>query len=333
MAEKRIDEATGTQTMGHEWDGIEELDTPMPRWWLWTFYASIVFAVGYTVAYPAWPLIDRATGGTLGWSSRGDFEKEMAAEAKKRSPIMLALAATPIDRLPDNPELMHAAVEGGRAAFKVHCVQCHGSGAAGSKGYPNLNDDDWLWGGDIKSLQYTIEHGIRNPDHDQTRMSLMPAFGRDGILKPAQIDDLAAHVRVISGQEKPGAAARRGATLFADNCAVCHGADGKGLRDFGAPNLTDPIWLYGGSREDIAATITTARYGVMPRWGEKLGPVTVKMLAAYVHSLGGGEALPALGALPVSDAPATPVADAAKPPVADAAKPPLADAAKSDVKR
>jgi len=312
MAEQRIDEATGTRTVGHEWDGIEELDTPMPRWWLWTFYACIAFAIGYTIAYPAWPMIDHATGGMLGWSSRADFEKEMATEAKRRSPIMVALAATPIDRLPDNPALMRTAVEGGRAAFKVHCVQCHGSGAAGSKGYPNLNDDDWLWGGDIRSLQYTIENGIRNPDHDQTRMSMMPAFGKDGILNPAQVGDLTAYVRTISGQAKSNAAAARGKTLFADNCAVCHGPAGKGLRQFGAPNLADSIWLYGGDSDSIATTITNARYGVMPRWGAKLGPVTVKMLAAYVHSLGGGETLPALGTVPVSDVPRAPAAEAVK---------------------
>ena len=293
MAEKRIDEATGTQTMGHEWDGIEELDTPMPRWWLWTFYACIVFSLGYTVVYPAWPMIDRATGGTFGWSSRAEFDKEMQAEAKRRAPIMVALAATPIEQLPAKPELMQAAIEGGRAAFKVHCVQCHGSGAAGSKGYPNLNDDDWLWGGDLKTLEYSIEHGIRNPDHDQTRMSQMPAFGRDGILDGKQIGDLTAYVRVISRQDKASAASARGGQLFTDNCAVCHGTDGKGNRQFGAPNLADAIWLYGGDSDSINATISNARYGVMPRWGEKLGPVTVKMLAAYVHALGGGEATPA----------------------------------------
>lgn len=305
MAEKRIDEATGTQTMGHEWDGIEELDTPMPRWWLWTFYACIAFAIGYTIFYPAWPMIDRATGGTLGWSSRGDFDKEMQAETRRRSPVIAALAATPITQLPGNPELMQAAVEGGRAAFKVHCVQCHGSGAAGSKGYPNLNDDDWLWGGDLRTLEYTIEHGIRNPDHEQTRLSQMPAFGRDGILDGKQIADLTAYVRAFSGQDKAGASSTRGGLLFADNCAVCHGTDGKGNRQFGAPNLADKIWLYGGDSDSIAATITNARFGVMPRWGEKLGPVTVKMLAAYVWSLGGGEANPAPDPPPVSN-PATP---------------------------
>lgn len=290
MADKRVDKATGTETVGHEWDGIEELDTPMPRWWLWTFFGTIIFAIGYVVLYPAWPMLNSATRGVLGWSSHGQLESELAAQQEQRAPVMAALAATPIERLPANEKLMQAAVEGGRAAFRVHCVQCHGSGAAGSAGYPNLNDDDWLWGGDLKTIEYTIANGIRNPDHSATRMSQMPAFGRDGLLQPAQINDLVAYVRTISGQEKGNAAARRGAETFAANCAVCHGADGKGLRTFGAPNLTDGIWLYGGDAASVRQTIVNARFGVMPRWEEKLGPVTVKMLAAYVHSLGGGEA-------------------------------------------
>lgn len=289
---KRIDAPTGTETVGHEWDGIEELDTPMPRWWLWTFYATIAWALVYTIAFPAWPMLRDATAGLLGWSSRGQLAQELQAEARRRAPITQALAQVPAEDLQHNPELMQAAVEGGRAAFKVHCVQCHGSGAAGSKGYPNLNDDDWLWGGDIEAIRYTIEHGVRNPDHDQTRVSQMPAFGRDGIFKPSEIADVTAHVRAVSGQQKPDAAAARGARLFADNCAVCHGPAGKGDRKLGAPDLTDAIWLYGGDTDSIATTITNARYGVMPRWGAKLDPVTVKMLAAYVHSLGGGEALP-----------------------------------------
>ena len=290
---KRIDAATGTETVGHEWDGIEELDTPMPRWWLWALYASIVWGVIYTILYPAWPLVDRATAGVLGWSSRGVLAKELSIEEARKAPIRSAIAVTPVEQLPADARLWQAAVEGGRAAFRVNCVQCHGSGAAGSPGYPNLNDDNWLWGGDIASIHFTIEHGIRQPGHDRTRMSQMPAFGRDGMLQPAQIEDLVSHVRVISGAEKPSASSRRGAELFAQNCAACHGSEGKGDQSMGAPDLVDAIWLYGGNRETLTATITNARYGVMPSWGSRLDPVTVKMLAAYVHSLGGGEARPA----------------------------------------
>lgn len=287
---KRIDEATGTSTVGHEWDGIEELDTPMPRWWLWTFYASIVWAAGYVVLYPAWPMLNSATQGVLGWTSRSALDREMEAQAARRAPINSAIAATALTDLPAKPELMQAAVQGGAAAFRVHCVQCHGAGGAGVKKlYPSLTDDDWLWGGDLASIEYTIAHGIRNPDHKATRTSQMPAFGRDGILDAAQIADVVSHVRVISGQEKPSAAAARGNTLFQANCAVCHGATGAGDRTVGAPKLTDAVWLYGGDRDSLTATIVQPRNGVMPRWAHRIDPVTVKMLATYVYSLGGGE--------------------------------------------
>jgi cytochrome c oxidase cbb3-type subunit 3 len=296
MAEqKRIDEATGTSTVGHEWDGIEELDTPMPRWWLWTLYATIVWGLGYVILYPAWPMLNSATEGVLGWSSRGDLAKEMDADAKRRAPIVDAIAATPLTDLPARPDLMQAAVQGGGAAFRVHCVQCHGAGGAGVKKlYPSLTDDDWLWGGDLATIEYTVTHGIRNPDHKETRTSQMPAFGRDGILDAAQIGDVVSYVRTISRQEKSSMSSTRGAALFADNCAVCHGAGGEGGRQFGAPKLTDAIWLYGGDRDSLTATVNQPRNGVMPRWNNRLDPVTIKMLSTYVYSLGGGEKGPAL---------------------------------------
>lgn len=296
MSDKqRIDQPTGTQTVGHEWDGIEELNTPLPRWWLWSFYACIVFSIGYTVVYPAWPGIHGATKGLWGWSSRDMLEQEMATAAKARAATLTAIAATPIAELSAKPELFEAATRGGEAAFKVHCIQCHGSGADGVRpgsGYPNLNDDDWLWGGDLATLDTTITHGIRDPGDAATRQSLMPAFGRDGILTAGQVQDVVSHVRFLAGEEKASASERRGAALFAANCAICHGPDGKGGRQFGAPNLTDGIWLYGGDRAAITKTVTFSRAGVMPAWGSRLDASTIKMLAAYVHSRGGGEAAP-----------------------------------------
>tara|TARA_R110001606_G_scaffold52336_9_gene129830 strand:- start:155 stop:1090 length:936 start_codon:yes stop_codon:yes gene_type:complete len=286
---KRVDEPTGTETVGHEWDGIEELDTPMPRWWLLTLYATIVWAIGYVILYPAIPMLNSASEGLLGWSSRGDYAMQVAERQKQLEPVRLALVSQDINAMGNDPELLQQAIEGGRSAFKVHCVQCHGSGAAGSKGYPNLNDDDWLWGGDLETIEYTLIHGIRNPDHDQTRFSQMPAFGKDGILQSNEIQELVSYVRLLSGREKQSAAATRGAALFEVNCAVCHGADGTGDRVQGAPNLTDAISLYGLDRTSLTETITNARYGVMPRWGQRLDPATIRMLAAYVHSLGGGE--------------------------------------------
>lgn len=287
---KRIDEPTGTQTVGHEWDGIEELNTPLPRWWVLTFYATIIWAVVYVILFPAIPLLHGATKGWLGWSSRGDLQRQTALDDARRAPLLKAIGSTPLGALLTDPRLQPVAVEGGRAAFKVHCVQCHGSGAQGSKGFPNLNDDDWLWGGDLNAIHYTIENGIRNPDHAATRASQMPAF--EGALTSPEINALVAHVRAISHQGKASAVSAKGVELFANNCAFCHGPDGHGSRKVGAPDLTDAIWLYGGDEDTIRQTIRFSRQGVMPRWGDKLDPVTVKMLAVYVHSLGGGESAP-----------------------------------------
>ena len=299
---KRIDQATGTSTVGHEWDGIEELDTPMPRWWLYILYATIVFAIGYCIAYPAWPLLTRATPGMLGWSSKGQLEAELAADRKAKAATFAAIDRLPIEAIEKDPNLSRAAIEGGRAAFRINCSACHGSGAAGGKGYPNLNDDDWLWGGDIKTIQQTLLDGVRFPGDDATRMSQMPSFGRDEILKPDEIQDVVSYVRVISRQEAMSPSARRGSAIFSANCAVCHGANGEGNRTVGAPRLTDKIWLYGGDRATLTETVTNARYGIMPAWKAKLDPVTIKMLALYVHSLGGGEALPAAATAPVTAA-------------------------------
>lgn len=317
---KRIDEATGTQTVGHEWDGIEELDTPMPRWWLWTLYLTIIWGVGYVILYPAWPMINSATKGTLGWSSRGQLAEEMSAAEKQRAPITKAIAAASVSEILANKELRNAAIQGGSATFKVQCVQCHGTGADGIRqgsGYPNLNDDDWLWGGDINAIHYTLTHGVRQPDHAETRTSQMPAFG--AILQPNELSAVAGYVRSLSGLQKAPAG---GAEIFANNCAACHGPAGKGMREFGAPNLTDRIWLYGGDADSVQTTIAKSRYGVMPRWNDKLDPVTIKMLAVYVHSLGGGEAEP----VPATNA-TTPTVTTSAPPAAAA---PAAVAAKAE---
>ncbi len=286
MGNKRIDDPTGTEFVGHEWDGIEELNTPLPRWWLWTFYATIVWAIGFVIVYPAIPMIDRATSGYFGWSSRGQLADELAAEESRRAPIFEAIASTPLAELPFNEELMTQAVAGGAAAFRVHCVQCHGANAAGSEGYPNLTDDEWLWGGNMEEIEYTITHGIRQPGGADTRTSEMPAFGRDGILSGEQVDQVADYVLSLTGRGQGSAA---GAELFANNCTVCHGEDGGGLREFGTPSLNDAVWLYGDSREAIRHQVMDPRHGVMPAWEERLDPATIRMLAAYVHSLGGGE--------------------------------------------
>ena len=283
---KRIDEATGTNFVGHEWDGIEELDTPMPRWWLWTFHLTIVWALVYVVLYPAWPLIEKGTEGVLGWTSRGQLAQEMTAADQSRASVREQIAAIDIEELRGNPDLMRQAVAGGAAAFKVNCIQCHGSGAAGSQtlGYPNLNDDDWLWGGDLTAIQATLTHGIRQQGDDATRTSEMPPF--DGVFSQGEMNALVDHVLSLSGKAKSSPV---GAKIYADNCVICHGASGEGDRSVGGPKLADAIWLYGSTRADIARQIRSPRMGVMPKWDGRLDPVTIKMLAAYVHSLGGGE--------------------------------------------
>ena len=287
MANKRIDEPTGTETVGHEWDGIEELDTPMPRWWLWTFYLTIAWSIVYVIAYPAWPLVNRATVGVLEWSSRADLAEDMGAAEMARQGFNEQLAAIDTVQLRDDPELFRQAVAGGAAAFKVNCSQCHGSGAGGSQtlGYPNLNDDDWLWGGDLASIHYSIDRGIRQPEGNEMRQSIMPPFA--GAFDRAQLDAITDHVLSFTGQAESDPL---GAQLYADNCVACHGVSGDGDRAQGAPRLNDAIWLRGSSREEIIRQILNPKMGAMPAWGERLDPATVKMLTAYVYSLGGGEA-------------------------------------------
>ncbi|MDE1467752.1 cytochrome-c oxidase, cbb3-type subunit III [Aurantiacibacter sp. D1-12] len=283
---KRIDEPTGTETVGHEWDGIEELDTPMPRWWLWTFYLCILFSAVYVVLYPAWPLVDRATTGILNWSSRGDLQRELVNADEARQAFRAELAEVEVADLRADEELFRRAVAGGEAAFKVHCSQCHGSQAAGVQnlGYPSLSDDDWLWGGTLEDIHYSITYGIRQPDNNDQRQSLMPSF--DGLLDAGQLAAVTSHVQSLSGIADADPA---GAGLYEQNCAVCHGAMGEGDRDLGAPQLNDAVWLRGSSTADITQQILHPRMGAMPAWGERLGPSTVKMLTAYVYSLGGGE--------------------------------------------
>jgi cytochrome c oxidase cbb3-type subunit 3 len=287
MSEREIDDLSGVATTGHEWDGIRELDNPMPRWWVWTFYATIVWALAYTIAYPAWPLLASATSGVIGFSSRGDVKAALAAAEAAKSDYVAAVAATPVETIIADDGLRQFAVSAGAAAFKVNCTQCHGSGAAGSPGFPNLNDDEWLWGGAPEQIRQTIAHGIRFVGDEATRLSEMPAFG--SMLDAAQIRSVSAFVVSLSGQGGDGAETTAGRDVFAQNCAACHGDEGKGNRDLGAPDLTDAIWLYGASPAEIARQVRSPRHGVMPAWQERLGDVTVKELTVYVHSLGGGE--------------------------------------------
>ena len=288
-ADREVDEFSGTETTGHEWDGIRELDSPMPRWWLWTYYACVIFSIGYVIAYPAIPLVTDATTGFLGYSTRGEVAKQIAEAKQAQSGMLEQISAKSLQDIRKDPNLFQFAVAGGASAFRVNCVPCHGSGAQGGGIYPNLNDDDWLWGGSLDAIHATLKHGIRFTSDEDTRTSEMPAFGRDEILESAEINDTAEFVLKLSNQAHNAEAAARGATVYADNCAACHGDTGQGDPEQGAPNLADAIWFYGGSKAELVAQISAPKLGMMPGWQNRLDEETLKQLSVYVHSLGGGE--------------------------------------------
>jgi len=279
------DPVTGRSTTGHEWDGIRELNTPLPKWWVYTFWACIAFAVGYCVLYPAIPALHSHTDGLLGYSTRTALTREVAAAATIQTAMRSRIATASLAEIRRDPEMFGFAETGGRAAFAENCAACHRAGGAGAAGFPNLADDDWLWGGGLADVERTIIHGVRNAD-PQSRQSAMPRFGLDGILKAEQIDRVADFVLSLS-TDRP--LVGDGAKIFADNCAACHGERGQGNREIGAPRLSDKIWLYGGDKATVVDVISRARNSSMPAWGERLDPVTIKLLTVYVHSLGGGE--------------------------------------------
>jgi cytochrome c oxidase cbb3-type subunit 3 len=284
-----FDSVSGRSTTGHEWDGIKELNTPLPRWWVITFYLTIVWAIGYWIVYPAWPLISSNTTGLFGYSTRADVAVELANLEKIRGAKMAALGTASLADIEKDPALLALARAKGKTVFGDNCAPCHGSGGAGAKGFPNLNDDDWLWGGKIAEIEQTIRHGARSGD-EKAHQGNMPAFGRDGVLKSDEIVTVANYVRALSGlSTRKGYDAAKGEKIFAENCVACHGDGGKGNLELGAPNLTDKIWLYGSDEATLIETISNGRAGVMPAWEGRLDPATIKAMAVYVHSLGGGK--------------------------------------------
>jgi cytochrome c oxidase cbb3-type subunit 3 len=287
MSKKPVNKKSDPPTTGHVWDGIQEFDNPMPNWWLWIFYITILWGIGYTLLYPAWPLLSRATQGIWGTTIREEVAADIKAFDDANAAIEARLAAAPLGSIATDPDLGPFAQKAGRAVFATWCAQCHGAGAAGAKGFPNLLDNDWLWGGSIEEIHLTISHGVRNTTDPDARYSQMPAFGE--ILEEGDIQAVVNHVLAISGQESDAALAAAGATVFADNCAACHGEAGIGDRAQGAPNLTDAIWLYGGDAVTLTETVTNARFGVMPAWAGRLDESDIRAVSTYVHSLGGGE--------------------------------------------
>lgn len=282
------DEITGTDTTGHEWDGIKELNTPLPKWWVWTFYATIVWSIGYFIAYPSWPTLSGHTTGVLGWTQRGEIAEKLAEAKAQRAPFVNRIEQAPLDEIRRTPDLLNFAMAGGRSVFAENCAPCHGAGGAGAKGYPNLADDSWLWGGKLEDIHTTIVHGIRNANAE-SRTSVMPRFGADGLLNARQIDDVAEYVLLLSRRATNADGAKRGEAVFVENCVACHQEGGVGSTEIGAPNLAANIWVYGGDKATIVETIRNSRAGAMPGWTGRLDDATIKMLAVYVHALGGGQ--------------------------------------------
>jgi cytochrome c oxidase cbb3-type subunit 3 len=286
---EQVDAVTGVATTGHSWDDIQELNNPLPRWWLWTFYACIAWAIAYCTAYPAWPLVSSYSKGVLGWQSRNAVVADLDALKEQRSGMTAKLAGSSLEEIKQNPELFAFARAQGKAAFGDNCAPCHGAGGAGAKGYPNLNDDDWLWGGSLAQIEQTIRFGARSTS-DQGHSGNMPAFGRDGMLKREEISHAADYVRSLSGLPTDKTADLEvGAKVYIDNCAACHGDKGQGSQELGAPNVSDKIWLFGSDKTVIVEGLMNGRGGVMPTWHGRLDDTTIKALTLYVHSLGGDQ--------------------------------------------
>lgn len=282
------DAVTGTETTGHEWDGIKELNTPLPKWWLYILYATIAWSVVWAILYPSFPGLSGHWRGTTGWTQRTAIVEQMQAVEAERAPMVERIRATGLDEIRRDPDLLQYAMAGGRIAFAENCAPCHGAGGEGRPGgFPSLADDSWIWGGTLEDIHTTILHGIRNTQDENARMSLMPAYGQ--ILSRQEIEDVAEHVLSFTGRSASAESAARGAAIYADQCVACHGEQGEGVREQGGPALNDAIWLYGGSKREIAAQIANPRMGVMPPWQGRLDEATIRMLTVYVHTLGGGE--------------------------------------------
>ncbi len=282
------DVVTGQETTAHEWDGLRELNTPLPKWWIYTFYATVVWAVVWCILYPSVPWVNGYFHGVLGYSQRASVNADVRAVVAQRAATMDRIAALSFADIRKDPQLMAAANTAGRIAFANNCQPCHAAGGGGQPGYPALAAGAWIWGGTLDAIQQTIAHGIRSGDPD-AREAQMPRFGADGILKPAEIQQVADYVMTLFGHADAGKDVSAGQKIFAENCAICHGDAGQGDREKGAPRLASQVHLYGNDRATVVAQITTPRMGMMPAWNTRLDPATIKALALYVHSLGGGE--------------------------------------------
>ena len=280
------DAVTGHVTTGHEWDGLQELNRPLPKWWIYVFAASVVWAVGFCLLYPSMPGITGYFHGIVGYSQRDTVDSDVAAVMQQRAGAMDKIKALSFADIRKDPQLLSVAQTAGRITFAENCQPCHGAGGGGNPGFPTLAAGNWLWGGKLQDIQQTVTFGIRS-GLDDARNSQMPRFGADGILKPAEIQAVADYVASLYGLPVTGAT--DGKRLFAENCAVCHGDAGQGNREVGGPRLAARTHLHGDDRAAIVAQIINPRMGVMPNWNTRLDLAKIKSVTLYVHSLGGGE--------------------------------------------
>ncbi len=290
MSDRERDDHSGVEMTGHEWDGIKELDNPLPRWWLWVFWGTVVWAAFYWLLMPAWPGITGYTKGLRGESDRANVARELGKLDAVRGAQGAKLKSVSLQQIEQDPELQAFALQVGQSVFGDNCATCHGAGGAGAKGYPNLRDDVWLYGGSLEEIHQTIRVGVRSGHAQAHGETIMPAFGRDQMLTGEQVRDMTEFVVALSGRKAEPAAVERARQTYADQCASCHAADGKGDPAKGAPDLTDAEWLYGSDRDSIHEQIWNGRNGVMPAWEARFSPETLKALAVYIHAnAGGGE--------------------------------------------
>ena len=259
----------GGADTGHVWDkDLREYNNPLPKWWLWLFYITVVFGLVYLVLYPGLGTFK----GIKGWTQANQYEAERAAVEAKAAEWFAPFASMTVPQLAGDAKAMSTA----NNLFQNNCAQCHGSDGGGARGFPNLSDADWQWGGDADTIVQTITAG---------RMAAMPPWGE--VLGPDGVEEAVAYVQTLSGQPADAAKAAAGKTRFETVCSACHGMDGKGNPLLGAPNLTDQTWLYGSDAATIRETIVKGRNGQMPSFGDKLGEQRVRLLAAYVTRLSG----------------------------------------------
>ena len=290
METVKHDPVTGQATTGHEWNGIEELDTPVPKVVVASLVVTTIFAIICWVLYPTFPLGRTYTKGLTGFDQRNEVTMQVAKADAARAVAWTAQVETmAYADIEADPDLLLPAKEAGRTLFDDNCAACHGVNATGGPGFPDLSAKAWLWGGEPETIEETIRVGI-NSTHDDTRVSQMMAFGRDGILDREQIGNVVVYVRSLSGALPAEGSAERieaGSQVFAENCVACHGDDAKGNHDLGAPNLTDASWIYGGDAQSVYSSVYSGRQGHMPHWGDRLSPLQIKLLTLYVHTLEG----------------------------------------------